>query len=184
VAFKVPITPTEYYLLSYRNKILFDAKLPAAGILVMKINETVVNAGLRTNAVNADENNKGVGVIEADGRKDMDNNTNRGDAGDVFPGSVNVVSFNNSTNPRSTGRVAICNIGQPGTTISADLITSSGTCQATTPASWRRAEAAFPLSGCPQAGPRGWDPTGSPAAGRGCPSALRGSRRRGSARAV
>ncbi|MBI1787853.1 MAG: M6 family metalloprotease domain-containing protein [Acidobacteria bacterium] len=132
-AFKLVISPDQYYLISYRRKTLFDAKLPEAGLLIMKINETVVNAGLATNRVNADSKNKGVGVIEADGKNEMDANTNRGDAGDVFPGSTAKRTFDNSSNPKSQGSAAVCNIGDPGASAGADLMVSAGACPGAPP---------------------------------------------------
>ncbi|MCX6632559.1 MAG: M6 family metalloprotease domain-containing protein [Candidatus Solibacter sp.] len=192
VAFKLAISPTQYYLVSYRNKILFDSKIPSPGLLVMKINETVLTAGLATNTVNANANNKGVGVVEADGRNDMDRNVNRGDSGDVFPGSTNKVAFNNKSKPKSAGKVAVCNIGQPGTTISADLITSSGTCKVSVPKAPDQKTAARCSSALwlPEGGSGGSGGSGPdlmllllPGAA-GVFLALRGSRARGAARAV
>ncbi|MGH9331251.1 MAG: M6 family metalloprotease domain-containing protein, partial [Vicinamibacterales bacterium] len=59
-ALKIAISANQYYLLEYRPKKGFDAKLPSAGLLVWRINDTVVNAGLANNRVNADAANKGV----------------------------------------------------------------------------------------------------------------------------
>jgi M6 family metalloprotease-like protein len=131
---KVPISPTQYYLIENRQKKLFDRNLKTGGLAIWKINESVVNAGLVNNSVNGDENNKGVDLEEADGRADLDNSpTNRADAGDLFPGSEGKRSFDNATNPRSTGTISMCSIGDSGETMTANVRTSSGTCPATTP---------------------------------------------------
>ncbi len=128
VAYKLRISSTEYHLVSNRQKKLFDAKFPGAGLLIWHINEAVINAGLANNTVNADENNKGVDLEEADGLNDLDNNTNRGDAGDVFPGTANKRKFDNTTNPSSSGSTAVCCISDPATSMTANLLISTGTC--------------------------------------------------------
>ena len=106
--------------------------LPGAGLVIYRINETVVNSGLTNNQVNADENNKGVDVEEADGQKDLDNATNRADGGDVFPGSSNKRSFDNASNPASTGTISVCDISDSGPSMTANLFVSSGRCGAET----------------------------------------------------
>jgi M6 family metalloprotease-like protein len=131
-AFKIPISATEYYLVENRQKKKFDQNLPGAGLVIYRINETVVNSGLTNNQVNADENNKGVDVEEADGQKDLDNATNRADGGDVFPGSSNKRSFDNASNPASTGTISVCDISDSGASMTANLFVSSGRCGAET----------------------------------------------------
>lgn len=132
-AYKVPISSAQHYLVSNRQKKLFDAKLPGAGLLIWRINETVIAAGLANNTVNADENNKGVDLEEADGRRDLDNSVNRGDAGDIFPGSSDKRKFDNTTNPASTGSISVCDIGNPADTGSAKIFVSKGACETTPP---------------------------------------------------
>lgn len=129
---KVPISATQWYLVENRQKKLFDGKLPAAGLLVWKINQTVVTSGLANNTVNADENNKGVDLEEADGLAHLDSGANRGDAGDAFPGSAGKREFHNTTNPLSVGTNALCAIGDPGDIMSAVVRVSSGTCAGVT----------------------------------------------------
>jgi M6 family metalloprotease-like protein len=128
-AIKVPISTTQYYLIENRQKNLFDDKLPIGGLLVWKINDTVVTAGLPTNQVNANESNQGVELVEADGRKDLDSAANRGDDGDPFPGSRNVRAFDNTTKPASMGTLALCEISATGATMTARM-PMSGRCQA------------------------------------------------------
>ena len=131
-AIKVPISTTQSYLVENRQKTKFDDTLPIGGLLVWKINDTVVNAGLANNSVNANETNQGVELVEADGRNDLDGAANRGDAGDPFPGSKNVKAFDNTTKPASIGKLALCEIGAPGETMTARL-SMTGRCQATPP---------------------------------------------------
>ncbi len=128
VAFKLTISPTQYFLITNKQRKGFDARLPGAGLLIWHINETVINSGLPTNRVNADENNKGVDLEEADGRNDLDNSTNRGDAGDLFPGTANKRSFDNSTNPNSSGSTAVCRVSDSADPMTADLYASTASC--------------------------------------------------------
>jgi len=131
-AYKVPISATEYFLIENRQKKKFDTNLTGSGLLIWHVNETVVNAGLANNSVNADENNKGVDLEEADGQNHLDSAANRGDAGDPFPGSANKRSFDNASAPASSGTIAVCSIGDSGPSMTANLLVSSGRCGSTT----------------------------------------------------
>ena len=147
-AIKVPISTTQYYLIENRQKIRFDDKLPIGGLLVWKINDTVVTAGLPTNQVNANESNQGVELVEADGRTNLDSAANRGDDGDPFPGSRSVKAFDNTTKPASTGTLALCEISASGATMTARM-PMTGRCQPAaggTPAASARAAPAAPSS--------------------------------------
>jgi M6 family metalloprotease-like protein len=126
---KVRISESEYYLLEYRQKSGFDVSLTGQGLAIWRINEPVVSAGLGNNTVNGDENSKGVGLVEADGLKelDMDSGGNRGNAGDIFP-FLPKRNFDSTTTPRSAGRVAICDIGDPGQTIKFKVFVSRDSC--------------------------------------------------------
>jgi len=48
---KIPISATRWYLVENRQKKLFDGKLPAGGLLVWKIDQTVITNGLANNTV-------------------------------------------------------------------------------------------------------------------------------------
>ncbi len=132
-AYQIPISPTQYYLVSNRQKKLFDGRLPGAGLLIWRINESVINAGLANNTVNADENDKGVDLEEADGRRDLDNSANRGDGGDIFPGTSNNRRFDNGSNPSSTGSISVCDIGDPVDPGTAKINVATGACGGTPP---------------------------------------------------
>ena len=134
-ALKIPISATQYYLVEYRARQAFDAKLPSAGLLVWKINDTVITAGLANNRVNADALNKGIDLVEADGRNDLDraltaaNPGNRGDAGDPYPGSSGNRRLDATSNPRSNGRVALCAISNPGIAMTLQVLMTRNACQ-------------------------------------------------------
>lgn len=131
-ALKIPISNTMYYLLEYRAASGFDAKLPAPGLLVWRINDTVVNAGLQTNRVNGDASNKGVDLVEADGLNQLDLPSNaggnRGDAGDPYPNSGKNRRLDSTSNPRVQGKRNLCAIGDPAATISVTVHVSTPTC--------------------------------------------------------
>ncbi|MCP4724976.1 MAG: hypothetical protein GY863_08075, partial [bacterium] len=97
--YKVPISPTEYYLIENRqtdysgdslNVTLgasgvliqvddYDADIPGSGILIWHIDEKVIADGLADNKVNVNKYHRGVDLEEADGSQDI---------GEVFPGII------------------------------------------------------------------------------------------------
>ncbi|MDQ7993910.1 MAG: M6 family metalloprotease domain-containing protein, partial [Propionicimonas sp.] len=83
----------EYFLVENRQQAGYDASLPGQGLLVWHIDEAVAN--------NKNEAHYKVGLLQADGARHLENNTNRGDGGDPFPGTSGNASFTNSSNPSS-----------------------------------------------------------------------------------
>jgi hypothetical protein len=134
-ALKVPISQTQYYLIEYRPKKGFDANLPEGGVLVWKINDSVLEPGLKTNQVNGDANNKGVDLTEADGRNDLDRASNakppgnRGDAKDPYPGQTNNRRLDAKSKPAALGGIAVCDIGTPGPTVTLSVFVTRSACQ-------------------------------------------------------
>ncbi len=109
----------EYFLVENRYKAGFDAGLPGSGLAIWHIDERQGN--------NADEYHKLVDLEEADGRDDLDWKRNRGDAGDLYPGSSNNRRFGDLTIPdnwwhdyRNTG-CSIRNISDAGPVMTADV---------------------------------------------------------------
>ncbi len=129
-ALRINVSNDVYYLVEYRSKVLFDDSLPGPGVLVWRINEPVVTAGEQNNSVNADPDNPGVYLVQADGKRDLDDvrRGNRGDAGDPFPGSASAVNIDNKTNPATTGNVALCNIRLDGDRAIFDVRVTRGSC--------------------------------------------------------
>src|SRR5262249_55672084 len=76
---------------------------------------------------NTDEHHYKVALMQADGKRDMEHNVNRGDAGDPYPGSSNNRTFNATSNPSSKSYgnadsgVAVSAIGANGPTISVQI---------------------------------------------------------------
>lgn len=128
--------PTEYFLLENRQKTGRDLELPGHGLAIWHINTTKTNSF--GNRVNGDETLKGVDLEEADGLADLDNEVNRGDGGDVFPGTTNKTDFNNTSNPNSqlynstSSGLVVRNITERGDSIIFTLGAAAATCSGLT----------------------------------------------------
>ncbi|MCC6362155.1 MAG: M6 family metalloprotease domain-containing protein [Bryobacterales bacterium] len=134
--YKIRISSNQYYLLDNVGKKLFNSKLPGSGLQIWRVNETAVNSGMRSNRVNFDPENMGVELIEADGLRRLHRISTpsfRGGPGDLFPGPQGRRSFDRATNPSSIGRVAVCDIGDPGNAISARILISRNMCASPSP---------------------------------------------------
>jgi len=84
----------EYLLIENRQKRSYDAKLPSAGLLIWHIDDNKSD--------NDDETTHyKVALLQADGNRDLENGSDRGDAGDPFPGSTGNRSLTPDTNPSS-----------------------------------------------------------------------------------
>ncbi|MEA3091294.1 MAG: hypothetical protein QOJ04_2636 [Caballeronia sp.] len=132
-ALRVNITPEVYYLVEYRTKTGYDDSLTGPGLNVWRINGAGVRIGLLNNSVNADPTNPGVYLIQADGKRELDSidkdkPQNRGDAGDPFPGLSMVTKLDNSTNPATVGKFALCNIKVGAESITMDVRVTDGIC--------------------------------------------------------
>ena len=109
----------EYFLLENRYPVGFDSSLPAHGLAIWHIDSYIMdptNVVWNTyNQVESDLTDPGVYLEQADGKGDLDVATggNRGDAGDLFPGSTSNTVFNDKTTPNSitwTGKKTGINI--------------------------------------------------------------------------
>jgi immune inhibitor A len=116
-----------YFLVENRQSHGFDSDLNGTGLLIYHVNENR-RAGFNSfGPINDDENDKMIDLEAADGEHDLDDNMNRGDAGDPFPGTSDNMNFNGSTNPSSdrndgfhTG-IAVVNISEPDSIMYADI---------------------------------------------------------------
>ncbi len=84
---------SEYFLVENRQKTGFDASLPGAGLLIWHIDDSV--------ATNTNEAHPKVALMQADGLRNLENNANRGDTGDPYPGSANKTTFDRNSSPGS-----------------------------------------------------------------------------------
>jgi immune inhibitor A len=117
----------EYYLVENRQQIGYDTHLPGNGLLIWHVDDS--------QADNEDQWWPGCGwsehyevaLVQADNQWHMEHNTNRGDTGDPYPGSTTNRTFNGSSSPNSNAysgsatSVAVTNISNSGTTMTADL---------------------------------------------------------------
>ena len=107
----------EYFLLENRQQAGFDADLPGAGLLIWHVDES--------QQTNEDENHYLVALLQADGVRDLENDINRGDGGDPYPGYTDNRGLDASSTPASTGYagqdslVAVTEISDSGDTMTA-----------------------------------------------------------------
>jgi len=110
---------SEYFLLENRQRSGYDAGLPGDGLLIWHIDEAQPG--------NTDENHYKVALVQADGKRDMELDHNRGDGGDPFPGSALNAAFTPTSNPNSNSYanqktcVSVTNISEAGPAMSAVL---------------------------------------------------------------
>ncbi len=81
----------EYFLLENRQRAGFDAALPGDGLLLWRVDEHQEE--------NTDEGRYRVGLLQADGERDLERAENRGDDGDAFPGSSGASRVSRRTTP-------------------------------------------------------------------------------------
>jgi M6 family metalloprotease-like protein len=141
--YRMRISPSQYYLITNRQPRLFDSKLPGGGgLLIEYVNEKKVQAGLTSNTVNNDVNNKGVAIVEADGVAHLNdlNAATRSNAGDIFPGSSGAKQFDSDSSAKPSGSNAVCGISKDGSTslVAASFQKSSQKCPAVTSANSER----------------------------------------------
>lgn len=100
-AYIVPIPDSnEYFLLENRQRVGSDAKLKGPGLLIWHIDSVLARQrGLPfANYVNGADP-EAVRLHQADGRDDLLAESNRGDAGDPFPGAAANTRFSYETDP-------------------------------------------------------------------------------------
>lgn len=89
----------EYFLLENREPTGFDASLPGGGLLIWHIDESIGG--------NTNELHYKVALVQGDNLKNLEHNTNRGDAGDPYPGTSNNTSFTDTATPNSKSYAGI-----------------------------------------------------------------------------
>jgi immune inhibitor A len=118
----------EYFLVENRERVGFDLSLPASGLLVWHIDESVNTDNTREwYPGNTGSGHYLVAVEQADGLFELEQSQNSGNSGDVFPGSTDARSFNSTTVPNSLSYggavsfVAVSNISDPDSLMTADF---------------------------------------------------------------
>ena len=119
----------EYYLVENRNTsgALFDQALHGQGLVVYHVEQDVATTSLGNTGGTTNTVTRGMMLAEADNLNQLLTGTNRGDAGDVFPGSTNNTIFNSATAPSSNSHNSYATnaaaeaIGSAGATMTANL---------------------------------------------------------------
>lgn len=132
-----PHDSSEYFLLENRQLTGFDINMYSSGLFIWHIDEEMTGLWPGQNNVNASEPHYGVGLEQADGLFDLENNNGRGDDADPYPGSTGNTSFNGSSLPNShsyynvTSMVAVDNIVESGSDVTFDIIIGSASTEVT-----------------------------------------------------
>jgi PKD repeat protein len=102
-AFRINTAQTnEYFLLENRQRKGQDRWLPSHGLAIWHVNTSKAGKiSTKGNNVNNDTANLGLGLMQADGLRDLEFGNDRGDAGDLYPGSTQKHAFSPETNPGS-----------------------------------------------------------------------------------
>ena len=114
---------SEYWLIENRQKVGTDVNMPSPGILIWHIDTEMTN-GWRPNN---NEPHYGVGLEQADGAYNLENNQGS-DGGDPYPGTTDNHFFTNSSTPSTVSyyglpsMIAIENISMPDSVMTFDLI--------------------------------------------------------------
>lgn len=115
--------PNEYYILENRQLKGWDRYIPGRGLVIWHINTDKADNYSRfgSNDVNTDTSMYGVGVVQADGRRHLELGSNRGDAGDVYPGT----SVNRSFTPISKPASLLHEVDNFGNPVSSNIFITS-----------------------------------------------------------
>lgn len=95
--------PQEYYLLENRQWKSWDKYIPARGMAIWHIDKNKADnySLFNSNDVNTDTAMYGVGLKQADGLRHLERGVNRGDGGDLYPGTSSNHSFTPISKPAS-----------------------------------------------------------------------------------
>lgn len=110
---------TESFLLENRQQSGYDADLPGAGLLVWHVDDAKED--------NSDESHYLVGLLQADGARDLEQASNRGDGGDQYPGYDDNRKLDAESTPSSQSYagqdsgVFVTDISDPGVTMTASV---------------------------------------------------------------
>ncbi len=114
----------EYFLAENRQQEKFDKYIPGSGLLIWHIDDNIDS--------NDNERHYKVALMQADGKKDLEQGNNSGDGGDCWPGVSKNYNFNTTSNPNSLSYgglisgVQVNNIAIKSGTITADLFVTAG----------------------------------------------------------
>jgi len=122
----------EYFLVENRAGPGFDSYLPSAGLCIYHVDETQTSNDNEWYPGHTTSGHYMVALEQADGAWDLEQDYNRGDAGDPWPGSAGQRDFGDTSAPDTTDylsrltAIAVQNIGDPGPVVTADLMVGIG----------------------------------------------------------
>ncbi|RPH92911.1 M6 family metalloprotease domain-containing protein [candidate division KSB1 bacterium] len=122
----------EYFLVENRQRTGYDAALPGEGLLIYHIDEWMDGNDHQWYPGHMTGLHYEAALEQADGRWDMEQNFNQGDATDPYPGPSGDCSFTNGSSPNSQSyghaatRVTVRNISASADTMTADLAVTYG----------------------------------------------------------
>lgn len=132
------LNATEYFLVQNRQKTAgsYDEYLPGSGVAIWHIDEAKSTNSQECKLdphSGCGSTHYEVALEQADGLHELESNVDRGDAGDVFPGSTNNRTWNGASHPESSSyyrttatNIGVVNISNSAATMTADLLVSGG----------------------------------------------------------
>jgi hypothetical protein len=122
------VVSNEYFLVENRQPVGYDSFLPAFGLLIYHVDESVETGNDKEWFIGYQWNGHYLVALEqADNLYQLEKSLSYGDVGDPYPGSYGRVTFSNITAPASNAylglstMVAVDNISNSGMTMYADL---------------------------------------------------------------
>lgn len=109
----------EYFLVEHRQKAgaLFDQALHGEGLVVYHVDQDIATTNLGNTGGSSNNVARGMMLEEADNLGQLLSETNRGDGGDVFPGTTNNTAFTSASAPNSNslnGNATYCQLTSIG----------------------------------------------------------------------
>ncbi len=130
----------EYFLVRNRQQKGYDSYLPGAGLTIFHVDEDITGNDHEWYPGFTNNSHYKVALEQADGQWDLEQNRQRGDGGDIFPGSTGSRSFGSFTTPDSRSYlgsysyVGISNISASAAIMTADFTVFPAPAMAVSPA--------------------------------------------------